>query len=727
MNLNLDFETRSECDLLVAGAYVYARHPSTRVLCAAYSIDGGPVQIWPTAAGHPMPNDLDAALRDPGCTIHAWNSQFERLILCHTLKLPIPIARFRCTAAWARARGLPGKLEGALNFLQGDKGDKAARLAAKRKGSAIMKKWCKPLPLGGWANDPDEYMALLRYCMDDVESEQWVASVIAADPMRQDELDDFNTNELINDQGLPIDRDLAIAAQSYGEEERAELNEELQALTEGRVTSNSQHARIKAWLVDSLGQELFDKHFRRGDKATTDKAARADFLLSEDAKEYPEVADFVELVDDAGKASVAKYAKMAARAADSGRAEGSYLYAGAGQTKRYSSQGIQVHNMPRTVPQDVPGAVASVLEHRIEGKVMHVLSSLLRPTIMAVEGRQIIWGDWSSVEARGMPWLADCQWKLDLYRQQVDVYKRNAVDIFGVALGDVTDHQRQVGKVSELSLQFGGAKGALRAMARGYGIGFKEGEAEAVVDGWRSANKWAAKFSQGLLQAFCGALLFRGMTVHHGPVAYTASENHPLTGVTMRCELPGGTVLYYQRVDGDVWLRAGKDYHRAVAIAGMPSGRMDSATVLRAYAEYHGATWARNAGFVLAVPPWVVPPENIHTPDSKMNPRLLYTKAMTSAGKIERVWHGLLAENVTQALCAALLRDCLRRVAAALKRAKLDAFVIGHTHDEIILEAARRHVERAKKILLAEMVRVPEWLPGFPLGAEIKSGQRYGK
>ena len=45
--LYLDFETRSECDLTMAGAYVYSRHPTTRILCAAYSIDDDKLpRIW---------------------------------------------------------------------------------------------------------------------------------------------------------------------------------------------------------------------------------------------------------------------------------------------------------------------------------------------------------------------------------------------------------------------------------------------------------------------------------------------------------------------------------------------------------------------------------------------------------------------------------------------------------------------------------------------------------
>ena len=569
MKLNIDFETRSLRDLKPSGTYVYARDPSTRVLCAAYSIDEGPIQVWFAAAEQPMPDDLRAAFDNPQCEVHAWNAQFERLITRHVVGIDVPLSRWRCTAAHARLRSLPGKLEGALNFL-GLKPD----LADKRRGTAVMLKWCKLLPDRTWANDPDEYVELFRYCMADVRSEQRLATLLAAAPMTPLEQDEYELNERVNDTGLPIDSELALAAADYGTEEKRELSQQLIAVTRGEITTTSQHTRIKEWLQERIPPAVFEQCFMRTvrvadkktrevsevRKASTDRACRQDFLAGDEIGLLdPDVREVLELIDDAGKASVAKFAKMAARAVDNGRAEGSYLLAGAGQTKRYSSQGIQMHNLPRQGLPDVPAAISQVIEHRIPKteKVMHVLAGLLRPTIEAPAGRELVWGDWSSVEARGMPWLAGNQAKLDLYRAGVDVYKRNACDIFDIAQDDVTDHQRQVGKVAELSLQFGGSVGALKNMARNYGIGFDDDTAEAVVTGWRNANKWASKFSQGLLNAFAGALLFPGELVYHAGVTYEAVRMSAATGLTVCCTLPGGTRLYYQDVLAHIYVRQG--------------------------------------------------------------------------------------------------------------------------------------------------------------------------
>ena len=42
----IDFETRSKADITRTGAYRYAQDPTTDILCMAYAIDDGPVQLW---------------------------------------------------------------------------------------------------------------------------------------------------------------------------------------------------------------------------------------------------------------------------------------------------------------------------------------------------------------------------------------------------------------------------------------------------------------------------------------------------------------------------------------------------------------------------------------------------------------------------------------------------------------------------------------------------------
>jgi hypothetical protein len=108
-----DFETRGVLDLKKVGAARYATHPDTDVLCCAYCVDDGPVELW--VRGDPVPPEWIEAARDPDWLVSAFNDAFERAIEAHIMAPRygwpvIPIAQHRCLMASALSRALPGKL-----------------------------------------------------------------------------------------------------------------------------------------------------------------------------------------------------------------------------------------------------------------------------------------------------------------------------------------------------------------------------------------------------------------------------------------------------------------------------------------------------------------------------------------------------------------------------------------------------------------------------------------
>jgi len=83
-----------------------------------------------------------------------------------------------------------------------------------------------------------------------------------------------------------------------------------------------------------------------------------------------------------------------------------------------------------------------------------------------------------------------------------------------------------------------------------------------------------------------------------------------------------------------------------------------------------------------------------------------------------KLWYGVLAENVTQAFCADLLRTTL------VSARNYDLEVVAHTHDEIVVEDEWDVSERLQWV----MQQRPDWVEDiFPLAADIKSGKRYSK
>ena len=77
----IDIETFSPASLAKTGVYPYAEHPDFRLLIFGYFVDGGPVQVVDLASGDRLPEQMLAALVDPGVVKWAHNAAFERVVL----------------------------------------------------------------------------------------------------------------------------------------------------------------------------------------------------------------------------------------------------------------------------------------------------------------------------------------------------------------------------------------------------------------------------------------------------------------------------------------------------------------------------------------------------------------------------------------------------------------------------------------------------------------------
>ena len=174
---------------------------------------------------------------------------------------------------------------------------------------------------------------------------------------------------------------------------------------------------------------------------------------------------------------------------------------------------------------------------RFGKRVTDALKSMLRPALVA--DHSFVVADWSAIEGRVNPWLCGAEAKLDIFRQRLDPYKVNAAATYGVRYEDVTDEQRQVGKVQELALGFGGSTGAFAAMGRGYGVRFEEAQARRIVDAWRRANPWAVMFWQDLERAYMSAMRHPGHEFTAGRITYVYDKQH------LWYMLPSGRVLCY--------------------------------------------------------------------------------------------------------------------------------------------------------------------------------------
>ncbi len=119
--LHRDVETRSTVSLKKVGAAKYAADTSTEVICVAFAVDDGPVQLW--LPGDPVPPEFIEAAADPSWIVCAHNDAFECAIEQHVLAPRygwpiIPLERHRCTMAMCLALGLPARLGAAADALE---------------------------------------------------------------------------------------------------------------------------------------------------------------------------------------------------------------------------------------------------------------------------------------------------------------------------------------------------------------------------------------------------------------------------------------------------------------------------------------------------------------------------------------------------------------------------------------------------------------------------------
>ena len=86
-----------------------------------------------------------------------------------------------------------------------------------------------------------------------------------------------------------------------------------------------------------------------------------------------------------------------------------------------------------------------------------------------------------------------------------------------------------------------------------------------------------------------------------------------------------------------------------------------------------------------------------------------------------RLWGGLLAENLSQALARDIFSDMMMRLDKAGHK------IIFHVHDEVIIEEDADKAEEAYKDIVSIMSNPPKWIPDIPLQAEGEILTKYEK
>ena len=523
MTLWVDFETRSACDLKVAGVYNYAQHGTTEVLCMSYAFDDEDVQTW--LPDQPFPQQV----ADHKGLIYAHNAAFERLIFWYVLQQNYSLEQFYCTAAQARANCAPGSLEDVGRFA-------GASMKKDHRGAQLIRKMSVP----PYEESPELTAEMVAYCEQDVRAMRAISKAMR--PLSVVELCDYHVNERINDRGVLVDVELCRAAVKYASTELVEIQDIVAEVTNGEITS-VRSPKMRDWVFERVADEA-RKLMQKDGKVSIDKTVRFNLLNCDGVP--PDVQEVIQCADDLWASSVAKFSRLAQLSDEEDRrVRGAFVFAGGSATGRASSYGAQVHNFTRKcaeTPEDVRRSMVRghAIVPRFGKRVTDVLKGMLRPALIPAKGKHLVVADWAAIEARVNPWLSGKgDAKLALFASGEDVYKVNAAATFGVPVAAVTKDQRQIGKVQELACGFAGGVGAFAAMGRVYGITLPESDARRMVDGWRRANPWSVPYWQDLESAYTRAMRNKGKEFGAGRVTYMFDGQH------LWYALPSGRVLCY--------------------------------------------------------------------------------------------------------------------------------------------------------------------------------------
>ena len=652
IHLSIDLETYSDVNLKKAGLYRYVQSPAFEILLFAYSFDGAPTQVIDMAQGEEIPMEVIHALTDPQCLKHAYNAAFEWYCLSKYMGAQLPPAQWRDTMLHGLYAGYTAGLDATGRAL-GIPEDKQKLTT----GKALIRYFCvpcKPTKANGGRtrnyphHDPEKWELFKTYNGQDVVAEMEIERRLSVFPVPDFVQKQWETDLLINARGVAVDMDFCEGALELGETIRAQLTDEAVQLS-GLQNPNSVK-QLARWLSAETGDDI-----------TSLRKETIKELLGRDNADH--VQRMLEIRQELGKTSTKKYDAIEAAVCDDGRVRGLLQFYGANRTGRWAGRLVQVQNLPRTYTEPLEFARELVKGRKLDalrtvyGSPNDTLSQLIRTAFVAAPGNILIDADFSAIEARVISWLADEEWRLEVFRTHGKIYEASASQMFGVPLerikkGNPEYSLRQRGQVADLALGYQGGVPAMRQMDTGKLLAdLPDEEIKDIVDKWRNTNPkirnlWYS-FNDAAIRVIQngGSLRVRCCTF--------ARECDCIRGTTcMTISLPSGRKLYYVEpsVGENRW--------------GGPS------------ITYMGVNDKNK---------W---------------------------GRIE-TYGGKLVENVVQAIA----RDCLAQAIEHLEAAGLP--VVFHIHDEVVIDTAAFDTNDAMLDKVVKIMSTPiPWAEGLPLGAD---------
>ncbi|WP_419619393.1 DNA polymerase, partial [Thiolapillus sp.] len=613
-------------------------HHSTRIVCVGYTWDDYSEATVSWNSGFNPFSDFIQCLNEADVLV-AHNAEFDAEVVHRFLVPDIPKEKWRCTMVMSRIAGFPGKLSRAAE---------AVGLEHQKMGGIdrLMQKFCTPQVQQQLGFDEQEDIDLFsRYCRFDVlacrDLYRALSGVVSVDWAS------WVTHWEINARGIPIDAEFCEAASELSVDAHDYASDRLYR----ELRCKPAPASMKAFL------EAKGYHPETGG---IDDIRRA--ITDEDA----EIKETVNLYEVHQEKSTLKYKVGLNMLCTDNRVRGSYMYEGT-QTGRYSSYGLQIHNMKKSDATSV-AAEALAIKTRIEAldlqgiffrgsesvsEQMKALGEGVRHMIRAPKGKRLLVSDMSSIEPRITLALTGDPKLHEVIVGGHDVYKVFAAAFFQVPEDQVSKDQRSFVKPLVLGFNYGGGIQAAAKVSKD----ISPDEAKAAVSAYRALYPVVAGAWKGL-----DNLLRDRVTGAYG-VEFPAPLKLPVT----LCLKP--------------WLGG-----KAALVVRLPSGRE---IVYRAF---------RN---------------------SEQGYGYVYTSRNS---KVASLYGSKLFNNIVQGIAYDLLAYSLNELE---KLPGVDTVM--HVHDEVVCEVHKDEVFEHALDVADIMCRNPNWAMGILRDASISVTKRYAK
>lgn len=286
----------------------------------------------------------------------------------------------------------------------------------------------------------------------------------------------------------------------------------------------------------------------------------------------------------------------------------------------------------------------------------------LREAIMAPPGHEIVVVDASQIECRVTAWIANELWVLEAFREKRDLYCEFASQAYGRTITKADEEERFVGKTCVLGLGFGmgGPKLQFTLLTQSVNQG---------LDPVRLPTDVCFRLVSTYRNMCSEIVKFWKYANDQGIGAMLSG--HPLDYKCIRFEkgrivLPNGLALLYPGLNANIARSKGGRFFKGI------------------------------------------PQESIHD-----------ASYLGSNGK-NKLYGGLLTENIVQALARIIVADVMREIARSYQ-------IVMMTHDEIVFLAPVSEAQNALDEAIRLMAIPPVWAPDLPLSSEGKHDVRYKK